>query len=197
MHEPSLVQSLSQDMRSLVEGRLTNDAFDDLYHTKYADSDDRRVREISGFCYGLYHSDTPLPRRLRGPYAVSKEDRRAIARAVLLLRSGRAYEWPDLPCPGLLGTIALFARNGGWPWLIAWLLIAGMLAVDRSFELAGQCLLLGGGTGVGMLMLGRYCQSVCLRDREQFWQAGDADVWPFLRRRDYDAARQANHLLGS
>ena len=33
---------------------MTNDDFDDAYYEHYDSSDDRAVREISGFCYSLY-----------------------------------------------------------------------------------------------------------------------------------------------
>jgi hypothetical protein len=88
MIDRKLRAELSQDIRRLATGRMTNDAFDDLYYEVYERSDDRAVNEIAAFCYGLYSSDLLFPIRLRGRYALDAETKRTIARCVLFLRSG-------------------------------------------------------------------------------------------------------------
>ena len=57
MVDLELRHRLSQDLRRLVTGRMTNDDFDDAYYESYMDSNDIAVREISRFGWSLYSSD--------------------------------------------------------------------------------------------------------------------------------------------
>lgn len=41
MIDPEVRKSLSQDVRRLITGRMTNDAFDDIYYEEYQSADDR------------------------------------------------------------------------------------------------------------------------------------------------------------
>ena len=97
MVDSDLRISLSQDVRRLATGRMSNDDFDDVYYEQYDSSHDRAVCEISGFCYSLYSSDLLLPMRLRGRHALDADTKRTCIRAVLFLRSGLEYEWPAFP----------------------------------------------------------------------------------------------------
>ncbi|MEL6899243.1 MAG: hypothetical protein AAFP90_24330, partial [Planctomycetota bacterium] len=64
MVDSKLRKLLSQDIRRLVTGRMTNDDFDDAYYEHYGSSDDRAILEISGFRYSLYPSDSLFLMRL-------------------------------------------------------------------------------------------------------------------------------------
>lgn len=188
--------SLSQDVRGLVTGRITNDDFDDSYYELYDSSDDLAVREISGFCYSLYSSDLLLPMRLRGRHALDPDTKYTCARAVLFLRSGLEYEWPALPDnPGLrmLSGLAYL----GIPVGIALLIVGTPLTLSDDLQF-GAPLFVGG-------LLSLFCSIWFWRswpkmlesEWESFRNNGDYDVWPFLRESDFDHAKETCHLLGA
>lgn len=197
MVDPDLRKSLSQDMRRLITGRMSNDDFDDVYYEHYESSEDRAVREIAGMCYSLYSSDLLFPYRLRGRHAVDAEIRGTAARAVLFLRSGREYEWPDFPDnPGfrLLAGLAMFL---GIPAGIALLLTSLVATLAGSFDIAGLFAILGFLLLSGSLFFAFGWPTTLQSEWESFRASGDYDVWPFLRRDDFDNARQNCHLLGN
>jgi hypothetical protein len=199
MIDPSARRSLSENLRRLVTGRMTNDDFDNLYRDGYDSSDDSAVKAIGEFGYCLYSSDLLWPYRLKGRYAVDHETRAAAARSVLFLHSNLEYDWPPVPEFRLLRILGALSFPFGillgivlvllsFPFLIA-----GLLEPDVAllFGLPGIAIL---GGSICTLALQRKLASVA-------WQAyrssGEYDVWPFLRRADFDRARQHNHLLGA
>jgi hypothetical protein len=196
MVEPELRKSLSQDVRRLVTGRMTNNAFDDVYYELYESSGDRAVTEIASSCYCLYSSDLPLPYRLRGRYAVDDEVRSTAARSVLFLRSGLEYEWPPMPDnPGLrcLAGIALF---GGIPGGIALLLISvPALFLTPIDDMICGLAVLGIILLIGSSLLTLFWPRLLAKDWDSFRQSGEYDVWPFIRRRDFELARRQCHLF--
>jgi hypothetical protein len=192
MIDQSIRRSLSQDLRRLITGRMTNDAFDDVYYESYHDSNDRAVREIAGFGYSLYSSDLLWPYRLRGRYTVDKETRSAAARCVLFLRSGCDYEWPDTP--HLDCAIASLSFSVGIPLGAALCFFWLPIAIDGWDSIVGSCAV------VGTLLLaasivGLRHQPRLTEEQGRFYQAGDFELWPFLHRHDFDQARRTAHLL--
>lgn len=195
MVDSDLRQELSQDVRRLATGRMTNDDFDGACYERYEVSKDRAVREISVFCSSLYSSDLLLPMRLRGRHTLDPETKRTCTRAVLFLRSGLEYEWPAFPDdPGLraVGGLAWLGIPGG----IALIFVGVMFAFSDDIQF-GAILFIA-----GLLAL---FSSVCfLRtwtfmlepEWESFRDSGDYDVWPFLRKSDFDRANETCHLLG-
>ena len=129
---------VSELLRHLVSGQITNDAFEDALPEG---SGDRAVQEISSEAWYLY-SDL-WEHRLVGKERLSREARTHVARTILFLKSPLEYEWPE------------------WPFRSR--MVSSMLRV----------LTLGA--------LGRGA-------RVRYEKAGDIEVWPFLRRADYDAA---------
>jgi hypothetical protein len=69
MIDSTLRAELSQDIRRLATGQMTNDEFDDRYYEVYQPSDDDAITSIATYCYWLYSSDLLFPMRLRGRYA--------------------------------------------------------------------------------------------------------------------------------
>jgi hypothetical protein len=202
MIDHELRRELSQDLRRLVTGRITNDAFDDLYFGRYGRSSDRAVNEIAEFGWGLYSSDLLWPYSLRGRHATSKANRRAAARSVLFLRSGLEYDWPREPSSAMHCLIGALAFNLGLPGGIALLicsvpfLIGGVEDVDFLWPVAGLGL-------ANTILSGWYLSGGGDRTRFQslafqnWLRAGDFDVWPFLRREDFYEARRTAPLLGA
>jgi hypothetical protein len=140
MIDAKLRRQLAQDLRSLLAGRVTNDAFDDLYYEHYADSDDLAVQEIARFAWSFYSSDTLTAYRLRGRYRVGKPTRRIAAKAVLFLRTIDDYSYPPFPQNNILASYFI----GGLGWLrnctaIAILLISIIAAISQDFTTACLC----------------------------------------------------------
>jgi hypothetical protein len=208
----NLRQQLSQDLRRLVTGRMTNDEFDDAYYDQFYNSKDRAVVEIAEFGYGLYSSDLLRPYRLKGRYAVKKDTRRTVARCVLFLRMEREYEWPQWPyATGALRfstVVAYFGLTIGCALGICFVL---MLAIVHSlherlsfewplalFWPVGAFGLASFVFGIWYLLCGGYR---VVQRKSSMWRewlnSGDFDVWPFLRREDFYEARQSAFLLGA
>lgn len=187
---------LSQDIRRLVTGRMTNDEFDDAYYSRYEKSSDRAVREIAGFCYGLYSSDLPIPIRLRGRYAVSKETRSQAARAVLFLRAGLSYDWPNAPDAPLLRLLyGLAVPLGFTAGAVLSLMCIPLYIQEPSFEI-GQ-LAMGG----ALLLIGSTVIVLVWRLRvrtllDAFRASGNYEVWPFLQHAEFEQAKRSSYLLG-
>jgi len=191
MIDAVLRKSLSQDIRRLITGRMTNDAFDDVYYNSYIDSRDRAISEIATFGYSLYSSDV-WPYRLRGQYAADKETRSAAARCVLFLRSGCDYQWPPLPHGSSLSFVCLFY---GIP------LGAALSFLWLSVLFDGWEMVVGSCAALGTLILaasiaGLFHQPPMTDEQRCFYAAGEFEVWPFLRGSDFDEARNSCHLLG-
>src|SRR6516165_10591965 len=94
---------LASSLRSLVDGELSNDEFDDLYYERWVNNDDAAVRAIAEFGYSLYSSDVGRY-RMRGWNAVSGEVKDTASRAVIFLETDADYAW-RLLSPDLLGSL--------------------------------------------------------------------------------------------
>ena len=195
MVDSDLRQALSQDVRRLFTGRMTNDDFDDAYYEQYDSSDDRAVREVSGFCYSLYSSDLLFPMRLRGRHALDAETRCACTRAVLFLRSGLEYEWAPFPDNAGLRILASLSFYG-IPAGFALLLVGLPLLLCGDFQFGGPLFFGGLAVLIGSIWFCRSWPKSLEPDWDSFRASGDYDVWPFLRQSDFDHAKEHCHLLG-
>ena len=196
MVDSGLRQSLSQDVRRLVTGRMTNDSFDDAYYERYDSSDDRAVREISGFCFCLYSSDLLFPLRLRGRHALDADTKRTCIRAVLFLRSGLEYDWPPFPDDAGLRMLSGIAFLG-IPAGIALFIVGALVALSGEPQFGSPLLIGGLITLVGSMTFYRQWPKSLEPEWESFRNSGDYDVWPFRRQADFDDAKQTCHLLGN
>lgn len=183
-------KTLSQATRRLVTGRMSNDDFDDLYFDEFESSEDTAVKEIAGFCYGLYSSDTLLPYRLKGRHQVSSEVRQMTCRSVLFLRSDLEYEWPQFPRNDGGRFIQALAFNIGLPGSIVVLLLSLYLLVNRDGVFAVQI----GLAAIGVLLTSVYLLFVFPRRESSSWRSwkdtGNWDAWPFVRQSDLDRQRK-------
>ena len=85
---------LAVQLRGLIDGKVTNDAFDDqLYEWEHCP--DIAVPEIAKFAETLYSSVTVVPQRLVGESALRGEELAAAERCVCFLATEREYRWPD------------------------------------------------------------------------------------------------------
>jgi hypothetical protein len=191
MTDLAMRRKLAQDLRQLAAGSITNWEFDDSYCDRYADSDDSTVRTLGEQGYSLY-SDTPKY-RLRGRHAVDEGTRAAVARCVLMLRAGVDYSWPHPPRSFLRKLADTFALPGvavGAAISIVWSML--VLTETKDVEFMTPF----GVAGIALLACSVWYLLVGVRSSQETpawkeWMAsGDYDVWPFLRRADFDAARQ-------
>jgi hypothetical protein len=80
---------MSEAIRALVSGRITNNEFEN----RLPESSDPCIREI--FLHGIWHLYSDLnEHRLVGPHRPTDHARAGAARAVLFLKSGAEYAWP-------------------------------------------------------------------------------------------------------
>lgn len=192
-----LRRDLSQDIRRLVLGRMTNDEFDDAY-CRCSQSQDPAVAGIAEFGNCLYSRDQLFPYRLKGSNAVDRATRRTAARCVLFLRSGLPYDWPLLPesfLAGLFNGVAIFV---GIPTGLILLLLGVPYRLFDGHDSEFWC----STVFVGAVMLTASVAfavgkvRVDARTWQQWRTNGDYDAWPFLRREDLYEARRKNFLLG-
>lgn len=87
---------LAESLRHLASGQITNDQFEDA---AWIDSDDAVIDAVKWQAWMLY-SDLH-EHKLTGSDAVSKSDRRVVARFILFLHSDLEYEWPRHPLWGI------------------------------------------------------------------------------------------------
>jgi hypothetical protein len=201
--DPQLRIRLSQDLRRLVTGRITNDAFDDAYDEQYSSSNDSAIAVVAEFGYCLYSSDALIAYRLRGRHRLDRATRRAAARCVLFLRSKLAYEWPKEPASFKSQLLWALAFNLGLPGGIALLICSALpliifgaddpefflpIAAFGAFCLLSSVWYLFGSNG--------YAAAYNSPEWRGWRQAGDFDVWPFYRREDFYRARRTAFLLG-
>lgn len=188
-------RALAQQIRWLVGGRISNDAFEDfLYDEGCFGSEDRTVDEIAWWAWSLY-SDTRTY-RLVGKHAVDRETRNRAVRAIVLLRCGQDYEWPTIQEPYVV--FMLRAASHNW-WLPT--VASAMLALYNYGATIGG-VMLGPLLLVGVVLVGLTCRAGgaiaeqrMLPLRDAFEAAGDTDCWPFLSREELREGTQRGHLL--
>ena len=139
---------LAESLRHLVSGQITNDQFETAAWIESDDSVIDTVKWQAWLLYGDLHEH-----KLTGSDAVSKSDRRVVARFILFLQSDLEYEWPRHPYDGVVGVVAR---------VLSYVLSFG--AIPRHVD-------------------------------KRWKAAGDFDVWPFLRREEYEDALADPKLL--
>lgn len=183
---------LAEELRHLVSGQLTNDEFD---AASPDDCPDAAVTAVWKWGWGHYSSGLFFPYRLRGAYRLPRETRRTAARAVVFLHSDLEYEWP--PFEGFPPPFWTF------PWGAGWCLLFGLAALTLA-GCAGVVGTWGEAVGVGLFaafLLGIAAHWLLtfrplMEQAERFYASGDIELWPFIRREDFEAARRRPRLLG-
>ena len=186
MIDLELRQRLSQDLRQLVTGRISNAEFDEVYHELYWDSTDIAVREISRFCWSLY-SDPPGTYWLRGIHAVAPATRKQAAYAILFLRTEYEYTYPEHlehPAEALTGCV--------W-WTVVAVGIAGL--VSSKVQVVGPCVIIGLAVVVLGILTSRVRKSSFIA--QCVANGGDMQIWPFSDRESLAPADQSAHLLSN
>lgn len=172
----------AQLIRQLASGRTTNREYEEKYEAIPADRSDAAIRETSHEIWLLY--DDNYTHRLTGSHRLNRESRRAVARAVLFLQSGRDYGWPQTQPWGCF--LAALLTADFW---------AAVSAVDRWPDFALLAVSIGAAVAVPLAV----CWAVLYARTKRRWNAaGDIDAWPFLRREELeDAVRRPRLLNGA
>ena len=179
---------LAESLRQLCAGTLTIDDFDSRIDRELLDSSDRGVQAVITTALDLLDPESlPLTlKRFRGRNRLPNEIRRQVVTATIFLHSDLEFEWPvDLDYPRwhecfFLLTCALLASCGLFCVVIA-PLIAGLLLVASVY-------LFFHARTVAQRLLARWVT----RQREF---GRDYDVWPFLRRSDFQRQLAKPKLL--
>ena len=195
--DTELRHRLSQDVRRLVTGRMSNDDFDDIFYDCYCESDDLAIREISRFGWGLYSSDVLFPYRLRGRHAVNETNRQRAAYAVLFLQTQNEYDYPETPdsCGySIIGGLWYI----GLPLSIVILVIglAGWLAGGEGL-LAADFMLIGTIVLAGSLLLALAQRNSDTSWRDKLENVGDMALWPFIDDKSFVKANGNHYLLSN
>lgn len=196
MVDIQLRSTLSIAIRRLVAGRITNEAFDDLYYEQLVNTDDPAIKSIGEFGHSLYSSDLLFAYRLRGRHAISPGTKKIAARCSLFLRTDAAYAWPPLP-PDTQNLIRAVVGYLSLPLCIALLICGGLLLLSQELRF-GTILVTA-----GLLVSAISMWSISRRNAVdtlawQTWKAhGDFEVWPFINRKQLNDACCNHHLLGA
>lgn len=186
-------RKLSQAIRRLATGQMTNKDFDDLYYEEYESSEDHAVQAIAEYCYSLYSSDTLIPYCLRGRHRVASDVRRTVCRCVLFLRSDLEYEWRRYPSECGRRLLDSLAFSLGLPGSIAVLLICLVLLACHDYALAAYL----GIPALAVLVWSVWALFIMPNHdspETQSWKStGDREVWPFLRSADLNDVSLRNN----
>ena len=193
MIDRSQRNKLSQDLRRLVTGRMSNDDFDDVYYEEYESSNDDAVRAIAEFGWGLYSSDVLFPYRLKGRHRVSDDLREMACRCVLFLRSDREYKWPPMPTESGRRFLWAVCFNLGLPGSIAMLLICTPLLAGKDKTFAAWFVI------PSLIVLACSAWVLFGPRREssslQTWKnTGNWEAWPFWHLDDLTTARNGGAI---
>ena len=166
----------------LVEGRMSNDEFDELYYERCEQSADRGVAEIGGFAYSLYPSDLLTPFYLKGRYTLDPEIRAIAERALLFLRTDLEYGWPDFPAIS-------------WIRMVQWYVLAPGCVMSAFLQFPATAAdldvaILPWAVAFGFL---RWLDGAM---RKAYWKSGPKDAWPFFSEDDLrtEAAKYASNM---
>jgi hypothetical protein len=191
-----LRDELARALRALASGEIRTGEFTDLWPIG---SRDLAACEIWKFGCSLYGGPPAWerlipPSRLVGNDAPNALNREATRRCLLFLSTDLSYEWPakvrsrsplwvsspsfilfcvfGLPAAGLF--VASFLPH-------LWVPIRFPVAALRA-------------TSGAIILASALGQRMTAKEDRAFWTGGEPEVWPFLRRADYEAARDNQSL---
>jgi hypothetical protein len=93
-------KKLSESLRHLVSGQMTNYKFEGATPRKSPDRAIWPIRRQAWFLYDDLHEH-----KLVKNYKLPKESKKEIARWILFLQTGLEYEWPQHPTETLWGAL--------------------------------------------------------------------------------------------
>ncbi len=170
---------LRKTLTQLVEGTITNDQFTEARQSW--ECADRAVRIIGQHFVKLCADEREY--RLTGPDALDAGNAAIADRCLLFLQTDLEYEWPDAP-----STRGRAAVCGASVFLV---LPLGVVLLISAVVLSKQALLAAGLACLGMSGLGLCCwlRRTDTPKWRAYWNKGEREAWPFLRRTDCEQAR--------
>jgi hypothetical protein len=184
---------LAELLRHVVSGQINKDEFLIGAEEIAADSNDDALSAVHAAVDSLYDDVSALwSVRFRGRFRLPVEERRRLAIAALFLYSGGEYEWPPSPGPrgACLDSLLAFACGA---FVFAGLMFLAVTVASAWFALVSA------GCFVAARSLYRLSQRMTARSVAEWESAqtrhGDFDVWPFLKRADFEKANRDPPLL--
>ncbi len=169
----------AQLVRQFISGRMTNRQYEERFDGITAARSDVAIREISLEIWLLY--DDNSTHRMTGSHRLTGESRRGVARAILFLRSGQDYGWP---------------QTQPWSCLFLALLAADFWAAVSAVNRWPDCAVLAVSLGAAVAVPLAACWGVLSVRAKRLWNAaGDTDAWPFRRQAELDEAVRSPRLL--
>jgi len=182
---PEARAELSGAVTELINGRMSNDEFDEVYYRLCVRSPDRTVVELGGFAWGLYSSELLVPYYLEGRHALGPDERAMMERAVLFLSTNLEYAWPEFP-------------GSSWSWAAQHYILLPVGVVALLYAVIWAVVASPGGVWDGIVpavvvavplvwlywLLGHARRDVIA----EFWSSGPKHVWPFSSEEDYRRA---------
>jgi hypothetical protein len=175
---------LADELRRLVDGHMTNDEFFSAYPDGCEDAAVAAVWEYGDWLY----SDIPTY-RLTGRHAPSTEARRVAMCCIWFLHTDLPYEWPPSP-QGVIPFWGLYTPGFHFLLSLPFLLLSLLSLYFGDLKQAAWLSIFP------LIALAEVIHWVVTNgprheELRTFWASGDEDVWPFLRRSDYEQARAA------
>ena len=140
---------LAERLRHLASGRITNDEFED---SLWVNTEDRGYWAVKDYALGGIYGDLE-EYKLAGNRALTKAQRRMVARLIVFLHSDREYEWPRHRYEGCRGmllhviTLGMLAERFNAQWRAGRDTSVWPFARYSDYKRAAQCpKLLAGGT---------------------------------------------------
>ena len=158
-------------IRRFRDGALTNDQFQDEWPSN---REDRALGALATMLWHFY--DDRKEHTLTGRHALTLDGREFFDRCVLFAESDLPYEWPEEDFIGINGL--------GWRLMV--ILSLGSLLWLRIGSFGWPLVVVS----IGLIfLLDRRIRQSNARIEAKLKATGDMDLWPFIRRSDYDAAR--------
>lgn len=185
---PDARDKLRTALAALVDGKMSNDDFDDFYASECVGSEDRGVAEIGEFGWGLYSSCLPIPYRLKGRHAVPVKTLEIADRCGLFLKSHLEYEWPPFSNPSWAGMARSLTTAIGLVFVVLISLFCILFASNNKW-FATAATVAGIIVSVLLTIFIRRSLDGYIQDKhDQFLSAGPQEVWPFFSVDDYQRA---------
>lgn len=164
---------LATSLRHLAAGVITNDQFEDRTIDVCTSADDPALWELWNFAWLHYHDFKRY--RLRGRHALSRAERRSVARVILFLKSDQAFEHEPLLCGSNIG-LGVFA--GG--------IVAGVIAGLLTWATMGTFVLGLVSVGLSAFLLGHLMEALQRRATARTEPALPDTFWPIDDKRASD-----------
>jgi len=181
---------LAEALRLLFTVRMTTSEFNERAKKEWFASPDAAVRVAACFGRGVYAREPLFPSWFRSRRAGSPRVYREAARWIWFLETDLEYRWPDRSDDPRLGCLWHLSVLYGLPVAIILLAFAlgdwlhnNRFGFQISFTWALVVL-------VPSILLWLWLHLRLRREDALFRQAGDHNVWPFLKRQDYEQARR-------